>query len=143
MPAFAIVLLLATLSCSDNNERIVEPDELYGTWVTNMAGSTAALTFRLDQGIPVYELKAVGGSFIEILDQGSDILVQGNWAVSGNILALFGNQTGPLRCLDTDNYEITMSDDKTFMLLEHIGNQCASRAAIMDNSYQRQVEEGA
>ncbi|MFC1746890.1 hypothetical protein ACFLZR_00975 [Candidatus Neomarinimicrobiota bacterium] len=139
--AFVIMLLLFFGSaCSDENQVDVLPEDLYGTWLASTPLGHATLTFRLVEGIHLYELRAYGGSFSDVVLPGSDILVSGVWSVTGNSLRLFDDQLGPWICLAVESYEITMSDKKEWFILEHLGEIGCSLARMTTlefNSFER------
>ena len=134
-------LFILGSSCSDSTGQSIEPSDLYGTWVgTTLKGGTN-LTFKVVTGIPIYEWRAEAGGFTDDLPGSSDLLVAGKWSLSGRVLSLFDDDAGlPYECPALDRFEVTMDDGRTWLLLDHLGDECGFRVPYLDNSYQRRPD---
>ena len=134
--------LLLLLACSDTTGQSIEPSDLYGTWDGNPLGGRTNLTFKVVTGIFIYELRAEAGSFTEVLEGSSNLLVAGKWSLSGRVLSLFDDEAGsPYECPAFDRFEVTINDAHTSMFLDHLGDECGARAPSLATSYQRRPED--
>lgn len=139
--ALAGIIILSS-SCSDTTAQTIEASDLFGTWVgTTLKGGTT-LTFKVVTGIPNYELRAEAGSFADVLEGSSNLLVTGNWSLSGRVLTLFDDAAGlPYECPALDRFEVTMDDGRTWLILDHLGDECGFRVPYLENSYQRRPDD--
>lgn len=132
-------------SCSDTTGQSIEPSDLYGAWVgTTLKGGTN-LTFKVVTGIPIYELRAEAGGFTDDLLGSDDLLVAGNWSLDGRVLSLFNDDAGlqQYMCPALDRFEVNMDDARTWLLLDHLGDECGARVPYLENSYQKQSVDGS
>ena len=136
-------IFILSSGCSDTTAKSIEASDLYGTWVGTTLNGGTNLTFKVEAGIPVYELRAEAGSFSDVLlDGSSDLLVAGSWSLSGRVLTLFDDDAGlPYECPALDRFEVTMDDGQTWMILDHLGDECGFRVLYLDNSYQRRPDD--
>lgn len=141
--ALAGILILSS-SCSDTTGQSIEPSDLYGTWVgTTLKGGTN-LTFKVVTGIPIYEWRAEPGGFTDDLPGSSDLLVAGKWSLDGRVLSMFDDEAGfPYECPALDRFEVTMDDARTWLILDHLGDECGFRVPFLENSYQLQSGDGS
>ncbi len=131
-------------SCSDTTTQTYEASDLIGKWIgTTLKGGTN-LTFKVEMGIPIYELRAEAGGFTDVLEGSSDLLVAGNWSLSGRVLSLFDDGAGlPYECPALDRFEVNMDDARTWLLLDHLGDECGFRVPYLENSYQLLSGDGS
>ncbi len=136
VPVLAGMLLTAP-GCADSTGKTVEPGDLIGTWWVITSGVT--LSFESNSTGQVYELRDPQEAYSDILEEGSDLLVQGYWSVAGTALYL-ADETGPAFCNDVaDRFVISMNNAKNIMTLDHLGSdECLRRASILaDHAWQR------
>lgn len=140
--ALAGIFILSS-GCSDTTGQSIEPSDLIGTWTGSPLEGVTNLTFKVVTGIPIYELRDPTGGIADKLGSSNDLLVQGKWSLSGRVLSLFDDEAGPLVCasLEDDRFEVSINDERTFMFLDHLGEECGARASYLATNYQRRPDD--
>ena len=140
--ALAGIFILS--GCSDTTGQSIEPSDLYGAWVgTTLKGGTN-LRFKVETGIQFYEWRAEAGGFTDDLLGSSDLLVAGKWSLSGRVLSLFDDDAGlPYECPALDRFEVDIDPAGTWLILDHLGDECRVRASYLATNYQRRPVDGS
>ena len=131
--------LLLTLGCGDSTGETIEPGDLVGTWWVVTSGVT--LTFAGGSEGQVYTLRDPQRVYSQLLEEGSDLLVQGYWSLAGSSLYL-EDESGPVACpAVADRFVITMNAARTIMTLTYLGDECQLRALVLaDHTWQRRAD---
>ncbi len=119
--------------CDEPSGRAIQPADLYGAWAGETIGGRALFLFQLEEEVHRFELRAAPGEFIDVLDQGDDLLSLGGWYIIGSTINLVDETAAVYACSATDGdpYDVILNQDKTVMLLDYLGQECLVRGQLL------------